>query len=403
MKPHVYIINCPPGWTKTPPMALAYLTNYLHHNEVDTQAIDLNIELFKYLGQPKESWLGLDAAFENNLFHQVSSSHPEFIASTIARLADATIIGFSLFKRNASFTFQLAEKIKKTYPNKQIVIGGPHVMQLEKENRLSNDYTWVIGEGESALLEIARGSDKKLFKFEETPNLDSLPQLDFDMFNLKNYSSVLPLLSSRGCKFNCAFCSERLLYKKFRMQSPECTARQIKELKEKYKCSTFVFCDSMINSDNAWLESFCRILIKQKLNIKWEAQFRIAAAFTQQTAELMRESGCYNLFIGLESGTDNTLKVMRKGYIGSTAKECLAVLRDAGLHYEISLIFGYPGESEEDFQATIDFIVNNKTIIPKIAQANPFVDYLNDFPGQTFSSPDGLARVERFLKIFLRI
>lgn len=114
----------------------------------------------------------------------------------------------------------------------------------------------------------------------------------------------------------------------------------------------------------------------------------------------MKESGCYNLFIGLESGCDRTLQRMNKGFNGKTALDFFNKLLNAGLCFGISVIIGYPGETENDFKKSLDFIIKNKEYIPKIEQVNPFTYY-----DGTESNPDGdykknkdsLLRLEKFV------
>jgi tRNA A37 methylthiotransferase MiaB len=77
----------------------------------------------------------------------------------------------------------------------------------------------------------------------------------------------------------------------------------------------------------------------------------------------------------------------------------MVTLKKAGLHFEISLIFGHPCESNKNFQETLAFIRQNKANIPKIAQANPFVDYLETFAGERFPSQAAKERISLFLHI----
>jgi len=113
----------------------------------------------------------------------------------------------------------------------------------------------------------------------------------------------------------------------------------------------------------------------------------------------MQKSGCYNLFIGLESGSDAVLDNMRKGFTARTAERFLKTLYRQGLHFEISLIFGYPRETEKEFRETINFIRKNKKNIPKIAQVNPFTDYLNRFSHQSPFKDEPKEKVKVFLKV----
>jgi radical SAM superfamily enzyme YgiQ (UPF0313 family) len=296
------------------------------------------------------------------------------------------------------FSFSLAQKLKEKFPSKKIIFGGPQTAFLDWQNTLDGCYSWVVGEGEIPLSKILGQDKNTLYRFEEIENLDTLPFLDFKPLGPTLYSAVIPLFSSRGCNYNCNFCSEKKLYKKFRHHSARYMLEQIKHLKNKYKINNFVFCDSMINYSNAWLTELCSLVIKNKLNINWEAQMRIDKKFSVELGKLMKESGCYNLFIGLESASDNILGDMNKGFNRGNAAEFFKKLNKAGLQFEISLIFGYPGEEEKDFKETIDFIIKNKKLIPKIAQANPFVDYLGNL-GNTYPSEEAKLRILKFLRI----
>ena len=230
-------------------------------------------------------------------------------------------------------------------------------------------------------------------------NLDTLPFCDFSPLNIELYSRSLPLFSSRGCLYKCKFCTERFLYKKFRHHSPGYMVEQIYYLQKKYHTNNFIFCDSLINYKQAWLKEFCSLVIKNKLNIKWEAQMRIEHNFPLDLAKLLKKSGCYNLFIGLESGSDKMLGLMNKGFTSACASNFFKILRKANLHFETSLIFGYPGEEKKEFKETLNFIIENKKNIPKIAQVNAFVDYLGNFPDKMFSGHQAKERTQLFLKL----
>lgn len=399
MKQTVHIIQAPPFWLKTPPLALGYIKTYLQNNDVKVKVLDLNIALFQLFLCSKPQWLTLDKEFENKLFLYTEKLFPYFLENVYRCIENSDIIAFSIFKRNAAFSFSLARKIRQKFPEKTIVFGGPQVLYLDKTIGLNPEYIWVIGEGELPLLHIANNQTKPVFRFEEIKDLDSLPIIDFYPLNIKAYSPTLPLFSSRGCAFRCSFCTEHLLYKKFRCHSPNYIIQQIKYLSQKYSLNNFVFCDSMFNHDNVWLEKFCNLLLKNNLDISWEAQMRISTDFPAELAMLMKKSGCFNLFIGLENGSDRMLQTMNKGFTLSAALKFLTNLKKADLHFEISLILGYPGEEEKDFQETVDFLIKNKHIINKVAQINPFVDYLKDFPETSYPTAQAKQRVKSLISV----
>lgn len=393
MKPIVYIIQTPPTWVKTPPLSLAYLKTYLQNKNIDVRIIDLNLAVYQLMNTPMSQWLKLNTIWENELFSNLQKTYPYFFKNLFNLLENADYIGFSISKRNAAFAFNLINKIKNQYPDKKIILGGPQTLILQQQNKLNSLDYWVIGEGEIPLEKIINGAKEKVFSFEEINNLDSIPFLDFLPLNFKSYSPTIPLLSSRGCFYKCNFCSEKLLYKNFRNHCPQYIFDQIKFLQNKHQINDFVFCDSLINYNNQWLEKFCRLLIENNLKINWQAQMRVDKNISIDLANLIKRSGCYNLFIGLENGSPNILKSMQKGFAIDDALTFFKILNKAKLQFEISLILGYPNEQESDFNNTINFIRNNKKIIPKIAQVNPFVDYLASYPKIEFPTNKALQEV----------
>jgi len=402
MKDAVYIIHCPPSWTKTIPLSLVYLKSYLKQRDVETRTIDLNILFFELLAMTPKAWLTLDSYREKTLFSAAQEKFPGVFEHLYEAISDVSCVGFSLTRRNTPFSFSLAQNLQERFPDKKIIFGGPETFSLDQCNALDVRYSWVIGEGEMPLYTFINSPSQHVYRFQELQNLDSLSFYDFDTARIDKYSPVIPLLSSRGCPHQCAFCSEKMLYKKFRHHSARYIVEQIKLLIATYQRNHFVFCDSLINYDRDWLEEFCSLIMRDNLTITWEAQIRVDRHMPKELALLMKKSGCINLFVGLESGSDRVLKNMNKGFFVSDASIFFETLSAAKLQFEISLIFGYPTENENDFKQTIDFIISHKTIIPKIAQANPFIDYLGTFRQESFPSCEAKSRIQHFLKIIQR-
>ena len=379
MKALVYYLLCPPHWNKTPPLSGEYLKRYATKDNIEVKILDLNIILYTLLGLEKKIWLTLDKDFETSLFSMVKDKHPAFLENILHMVSPADAIGFSLFRRNKHFTFSLINEIKSLYPDKKIVLGGPETLFMKlKKQTLSKDINWVIGEGEKSIAAILNNKTNTVIEYDELDDLDQIPFLDFTPYQIPLYSATLPLYSSRGCIRRCAFCTERLLSSKFRQHSPLYMVEQIQLLMRTHNVSCFSFQDSLINANPRWLEEFCRLLLNKNIKIKWEAQAAIRNDFTQRLAQLIKDSGCYNLFIGLESASDKVLKRMNKGFTQEEAVNFLTVLHRAGLQYEISLIVGYPGEETKDFRETHTWLTTHKKIIPKIAQLNPYLDYLSE-------------------------
>ena len=111
------------------------------------------------------------------------------------------------------------------------------------------------------------------------------------------------------------------------------------------------------------------------LALSLEAQIAIRKDMPDTLFAKMKESGCYHLFVGLESGSDHTLKRMRKGFSPQEAVEFFRTLNAHNLSFGVSMIVGSPGETEEDNRESLNFLLRHKDLIPKIEQINPFIPY----------------------------
>lgn len=157
----------------------------------------------------------------------------------------------------------------------------------------------------------------------------------------------------------------------------------------------------MINGDLIKLEDLCDTIIANFGFINWEAQIAVRNDMKQGIFNKIKKSGCYNLFVGLESGSDKVLKKMNKGFTAADALDFFRKLNKAKLFFGISLITGYPQETQADFQEGLDFIIANKDMIPKIEQVNPFTYYDGtkaDKRGDYKMNNEALRRTEILVK-----
>jgi radical SAM superfamily enzyme YgiQ (UPF0313 family) len=291
-------------------------------------------------------------------------------------------------------------------------LGGPQITRQFFKGRGKIDSSivkfadyLVVGEGERPLLNFLKGKnkDEKIVKFEQLDNLENIAFPRYPGLSLNSYpkKDALPVQFSRGCIRKCAFCSERLLYKGLRLREVRNIIDEIRYHKTSNNTSYFVFFDSLINADLGALEELCDKIIDNFGLINWEAQIAVRHDMSQKLFEKMKRSGCYNLFVGLESGSDNTLKKMNKGFTAKDAVNFFEMLNKAGLFFGISIIVGYPGETDGDFRESLDFIIRNKDLIPKIEQVNPFVYYDGtsaDKRGDYKVNQTSLRRMEAFVK-----
>lgn len=385
---NILLTILPPTWPNMPPIGLGYLQAFLEQKGIHADILDFN-HVFYTLSdlQLQRQWLvSCNTFLEENILSRIEENNSREFHDAKEKMLNYGIVGFSCFKSNFETTLRMAELLKAKNNAMKIIFGGPEITRqfFKTDGRFDGiilqvaDYL-IVGEGEIPLHHYLTGNNihKKVATFEQLYDLTDLPfprytGIDLNVYPRKN---TIPLQFSRGCIRRCNFCSERLLYKNFRTRPVSSLIEEIRYHKTTNKTQYFVFYDSLINADLKKLESLCDSIIEHFGSIPWEAQIAIRNDMSQKLFDKMKQSGCYSLFVGLESGSDTTLRHMNKGFTAEDALRFFNDLHTAGLFFGISIIVGYPGESDQDFQNTLDFIIRHKDIIPQIAQMNPFTYY----------------------------
>lgn len=386
--PKTAIVLTPPFWPNMPPTSLVHLGAFLLSKGQNISAYDLNNRFFNLADDSlKKEWrISSNAHLEKNMPKILKEQFAQALEHSIDELSEYQIIGFSCYRSNLSTTLEFVKTIQKRNPNIKIVLGGPEITRhyfkdktlLENDPFSAADFI-VVGEGEKPFYDFMQGAiEDKIAYFQELDNLNGYNPIEgYRLLNKTQYprKDCVPLLLNRGCLRICRFCSERLLYKETRTRSIENVIKEIDTHLRGSQIKSFVFHDSMLNMNLARLERLCDEIIKRFGRISWEAQMGVRPEMPDRLFAKMAQSGCYNLFIGLESGSDNTLLDMHKGFTSMDALMFFKKLKKAGLAFGVSLIVGFPGETEEDAQESLRFLIDNKDYIPKIEQINPFVYY----------------------------
>lgn len=387
MSKQLLLTISPPFWPKMPPLGLGFLQSFLDKNCFPSEIYDLNNYFYNLVENTfKKEWLvSCNVRLEKDLFNILKNRYSKELDAVFEKMLAYDMVGFSCYKSNFYTTLKFTEELKFRKKEIKIILGGPEICRQFFKNKTNfidsfsqrADY-FVVGEGEKPLLNFVLGKTSSVFsEFEQMDDLDDLNFPRYNGLNLDNYPSkkVLPIQFSRGCIRKCRFCSERLIFRGFRSRSVKSLIEEIKFYKEKHGIKYFVFFDSLLNADLIKFSQLCREIISNFGSINWEAQIAIRSDMPDELFLEMKKSGCYNLFIGLESGCNNTLLKMQKGFNKEEAAAFFEKLNSAGLNFGVSIIVGYPGETENDFSKSLDFILENKGLIPKIEQVNPFTYY----------------------------
>ena len=243
------------------------------------------------------------------------------------------------------------------------VMGGPHVSG-KPEDAASEADIIVIGEGERAFLDIVRAKDDglatdKIVKRDYMPDLDSIPFPDMDIIDIRSYKYYLEglltttLITSRGCPFGCNFCANNAWGKTLRMASAGRVYEEVCLLKEKYGYRAFMFFDDTMTVNKKRMMEICGLL--KGLGIIYRCFIR-SDTVCPEVLKAMRDSGCVEVGIGLESGSPRILKIVNKGETVEKNLQAIKECHSLGIRVKGFVIIGLPGENRESVRETMDFL-----------------------------------------------
>jgi radical SAM superfamily enzyme YgiQ (UPF0313 family) len=193
-------------------------------------------------------------------------------------------------------------------------------------------------------------------KITATKSLDFVPIPERELIIERKYyppSSLGDILVSVGCIYNCRFCA--LANSRFLLRSPKNVVEEIKDVYQKYGTRDFSFQTASINLNRKWLVELCREIKKEKLKILWSA-YANAIGIDEELAKLMKDSGCWKLGIGFESGSQRILKKMNKPLRIEDSFKAVKILKKNKIFVYGSFIAGFPGEEINDLLSTIKLI-----------------------------------------------
>jgi radical SAM superfamily enzyme YgiQ (UPF0313 family) len=274
--------------------------------------------------------------------------------------------------------------IKQQLPGAIIVLGGPEVRHHTENFLLYGADILVFGEGEETMRELCKEKlqglqsrhgidhikgiaflrDKKIVQTPERDkfkNLDELPlpnrkKVDIDQYQevwrQHHGKSTISVSTMRGCPYTCKWCSRAVYGLSYRRRSPEKVAEEVEFLQQMYNPDSLWFVDDVFTISHNWLRTFHAELKRKNLLVPYECITR-ADRMNEEVVQLLKETGCYRVWIGAESGSQKVIDLMDRRVDVKQVRDMIRLSKKFGIESGTFIMLGYPGETEEDIEETI--------------------------------------------------
>jgi radical SAM superfamily enzyme YgiQ (UPF0313 family) len=290
-------------------------------------------------------------------------------------VASADLVGISTITSTAPRAYAIADRARAM--GIPVLMGGPHVTYLTKEALEHADFV-VRGEGEAALAAFIDARERGE-GFAEVPSLsykdaagnvvhnpmaprasdlDRIPFPDFSLLrpdakSTKHMSSI-PVLTSRGCPFDCSFCSVTGMFgRKYRFRS---TANIIEELRlYNDRMTNIFFYDDNFAADPKRTRDLCEAMIHERFRFKWTTQVRADIARDPDLVRLMKKAGCHTVYIGFESVNPDSLEGMKKSQTVAEIVRAVKVFRRCRIHIHGMFVLGFDEDDWKSVRKTVRF------------------------------------------------
>lgn len=286
---------------------------------------------------------------------------------------DADIVCLSCLTLNANRGMDLARAIRLNHPRTRILIGGIHA-SLVPEDFLELADQVVTGEGESVILDVVEGRLlDRVVHGKPVEDLDTLPVIDYSLLKGAESMSVIPVMTSRGCPFDCNFCTvTRIFGRRYRKQSPERILAELRNALVFFKGRNVFFYDDNLAVDVPRLDALMEGITAENMGISWSAQVRADIARDPELVARMYRSGCNRVYIGFESIDDQSLKALHKSQTRADVERAVAVIHEQGIQIHGMFIFGEDHDTTESFARTADFAVRHDVDTVQFMILTPF-------------------------------
>jgi radical SAM superfamily enzyme YgiQ (UPF0313 family) len=408
----------------SPAIGLAYIGAFLRKHGYDYTAIDACGEALEAI-RPYSGGKGIYLQGLTN--KQVLERVP----------AQCRIIGFTcLFSHCWPLVYELATAIRRKHPDALFVLGGEHGTALpEQVLRSSTIDVIVMGEGEETFLELVRcveqgrewkeihgvayleeGQLKRTVSRKRNTDIDEFPYPDWDRWSIREYIAMgqvtginlgrqMPILGSRGCPYDCKFCSNMGMWtRRYIMRDPKALVDEMEYMTNKYDVSGFTFMDLTFVVNRRKTLAFANELIARRLKIVYQLPAGTRCeAFDEELAGALDRSGLRNFAFAPESGSGEILKAIRKQVNIGNFLDAMRIALRTSMTIGCFIVIGFPEDSPRTMKQTLSLLrrlalMGAHDVTVSKFTPYPGSDYFNDLMrnGRISYSMDDLGKVINF-------
>lgn len=289
-----------------------------------------------------------------NLDHEVVIYVENISAIDWPEVFSADLVGISALTPTATRAYEITEKIRAKRKNISIVGGGPHFTFLPEEALKYFDFV-VRGEGEKTIVELVDWMvnlnaepienisglsyriGRKIFHNPDRPflsseELDLLPFPDLSLIAGYKIKDLIPVQTSRGCPYDCEFCSVQIMWgREYRFRSVSRVIEELEKLNRQYPGAKVFFYDDNFAANFSRTKKLLREILHRNIVFTWQTQVRVGVAKDLELMELMAQSGCKWLFLGLESVNPETLREYKKSQTIEDISQGIKIIHKFGM------------------------------------------------------------------------
>ena len=350
---------------REPNLGLLYIAAILDKNDIPVDILDL------------EQFIDFDKNELKDLINE--------------RIVDYQIFGITSLTNTFDIALDIARIIKSQNQENIIILGGPHVSftykkVLEHDIKTENLIDFIcIGEAENSFLQLVkflvplilnhqkfRNYDDHLHTINglayidskgklitnspvQTTELESLPlPARYKLPQEYYYYTVANVIVNRGCPNQCSFCSRQNLFKTTRIRTINSILKEIKDIQSLQTYTHINFYDN-VNIKKEFFRDFCKMFIENNIKIPWGCEIRVDT-ITAEEAHLLKQAGCNLVATGIESANEEVLKTNFKYQDPECVREGIINLKNHDIALQVYFVLGLPGETEESFHETVDYI-----------------------------------------------